>query len=117
MITNLISKFGAVCAGNNFFSFPHWYKYIRDPNNCSVVKIDNINDVWLIVAAVIEILLRVAGIVAVGFVIYGGFQYLTSQAEPDKVNKAKNTIINALVGLMIAILASAIINFIAGSIT
>jgi FtsH-binding integral membrane protein len=66
---------------------------------------------------VIEILLRVAGIFAVVFIMYGGFQYLTSQAEPDKVNKAKHTIINALVGLIIAILASVIINFIARSIT
>ena len=85
-------------------------------NNCSEIKIDNITDVWLIVAAVIEILLRVAGMFAVAFVIYGGFRYVTSQAEPDEVNKARQTIISALVSLAISILAAVTINFIAGSI-
>jgi ABC-type Fe3+ transport system permease subunit len=102
---------------SHFLTFPTWYEYIHDPGNCKAIQITGINDVWLIVAAVIEILLRVAGIFAVVFIMYGGFQYLTSQAEPDKVNKAKHTIINALVGLIIAILASVIINFIARSIT
>ena len=81
------------------------------------MKIDNISDVWLIVAAIIEILIRIAGIFAVAFVMYGGFRYITSQAEPDAVNKARQTIISALIGLAIAVLASVIINFIAGNIS
>lgn len=111
----LISQFAADSC-SKFLGFPTWYEYIHDAGSCSSIKIDNINDLWLIVAAIIEILLRVAGIAAVGFVIFGGFQYLTSQSEPDAVNKARKTIINALVGLTIAILAAAIINFVAGSI-
>jgi hypothetical protein len=80
---------------SHFLGFPTWYEYIRVPGgSCSEIQITNINDVWLIVAAVVEILLRVAGIFAVAFVMYGGFQYITSQAEPEKVNRAKNTIIN-----------------------
>jgi hypothetical protein len=110
----LITNFAVDCS--SFLGFPTWYKYIHDPNNCSVIQINGINDVWLIVAAIIEILLRIAGLFAVAFVMYGGFQYLTSQAEPDKTSKAKSTIINALIGLAIAVLASVIINFVAGSI-
>ncbi len=117
MITRLLQFAAANCSGGNFLSFPKWYKYISDPNDCSLVKLDSITDVWLIVAAVIEILLRIAGIFAVGFVLYGGFRYLTSQAEPDAVNKARQTIISALVGLAISILAAVVVNFIAGSIT
>jgi hypothetical protein len=72
--------------------------------------------VWLIVAAVIEIALRVAAIVAVVFVIYGGFSYVTSQGEPEATGRAKNTLVNALVGLAVSVMAAAIVAFIAKSI-
>jgi ABC-type Fe3+ transport system permease subunit len=116
MISYLLTRFAAADC-SNFLSFPVWYKYVHAAGDCSEIKIDNITDVWLIVAAVIEILLRVAGMFAVAFVLYGGFKYITSQAEPDAVNKARQTIINSLIGLAIAILASVTINFIAGSIS
>lgn len=114
-MTQFLTTFAAdKCS--RFLGFPTWYEYIHDPNNCSVIKIDSINDVWLIVAALIEIFLRVAALVAVGFVMYGSFKYITSQAEPDAVTKARQTIVNALIGLVIAILAAGVVNFIAGNI-
>jgi ABC-type Fe3+ transport system permease subunit len=114
-MTQLFTNFAAIKC-SHFLGFPTWYEYIHASDSCSNIQITGINDIWLIVAAAIEILLRVAGIFAVAFVIYGGFQYITSQAEPEKVTRAKHTIINALIGLLIAILASVIVNFIAGSI-
>lgn len=104
----------AVTGCSHFLGFPTWYEYLS--GTCANPKITNINDVWLIVAAIIEILLRVAGMAAVVFIMFGGFQYITSEAEPDTVNKARKTIINALVGLAIAIFAATIVNFTAGSI-
>lgn len=112
----LLTQFAAVKC-SHFLGFPTWYEYIRDANSCTKITIDNINDVWLIIAAIIEILLRVAGIAAVLFVMYGGFQYLTSEAEPETVNKARKTIINALIGLAISVFAAVLVNFIAGSIS
>ena len=114
----LLQQFGAACTGGNFLFFPPWYKYLGSSGagaNCSPV-IGNINDVWLIVAAIVEILLRVAALAAVVFIIWAGVEYLTSQAEPAKVAKARQMLIDALVGLVIALLATAIINFIAGSL-
>lgn len=116
MINRLYYFAAASCKDANFLNFPSWYKYIRDPSDCKSIRIDSLTDMWLIVAAVVEILLRVAGLMAVGFVMYGGFRYVTSQAEPDAVNKARQTIINALIGLVIAILAAVTVGFIAGSI-
>lgn len=115
MITQLSNFAADKCS--HFLGFPTWYEYVHDPNNCSVIKIDKLSDIWLIVAAVIEILLRIAALAAIGFIIAGGFQYVTSQGEPDKTNQARSTIINALVGLVIAIMAATIVNFIAGSIS
>lgn len=112
---------------SSFLGFPTWYEYLpgmqvlsnaSDPNSAVVCtpQLTSLNDVWLIAAAVIEILLRVAAIVAVGFVIYGGVQYITSQGEPDKTSRALQTIISAFVGLAISVLAAVTIGFIARSI-
>jgi uncharacterized membrane protein YuzA (DUF378 family) len=46
----------------------------------------------------------------------GGFKYLISQANPDKIESAKNTIINALVGLAIAIISSQTVSYVANTI-
>jgi hypothetical protein len=55
-------------------------------------------------------------LVAVGFVIYGGISFTSSRGEPDKTNRARTTIISALAGLAIAVLATILVSFIAGSV-
>ena len=70
----------------------------------------------LIGLAIADDLLRIAALVAVGYVIYGGTQYITSGGSPEGVKKAQNTIINALIGLVIAILAAAIVAFVGGQL-
>jgi Type IV secretion system pilin len=126
VLTNLISHpvFATSCEASSkvssFLSFPTWYKYLPsavDPNTglCSP-QLGSINDVWLIVAAVIEILLRVAALMAVGLIIYGGISLMLSQGDPQQTNNGRNTIISAVVGLIICIFASIIIAFIAGSL-
>ena len=101
---------------NNFFGFPVWYKYLEGAKNCNP-RLDSINDIWLIVLAVIEMLLRIAMLAAIAFVLIGGFKFITSRASPDKTNAAKNTIIDALVGLIIAISATAVVSYIGGRFT
>lgn len=54
----------------------------------------------------------IAGIVAVGMIIFAGIQYLTANGEPDKAKKAMNTIIFSVVGLIIVLAAFAITNFV-----
>jgi len=114
-MTHLPFFFAAQCAKTSaFLGFPYWYSYLQCQGTPPQPELTNINDIWAIVAAVIEILLRIAGIVAVFLVVYGGIQYITSQGEPDKTTKARSTIINALTGLVIAILAASLVSFVAG---
>ena len=54
----------------------------------------------------------VAGLVAVIFIIIGGINYMTSAGDPNKVKKAKDTILYAVIGLVICVLAFAIVNFV-----
>jgi hypothetical protein len=102
-----------------FLGFPTWYKYLdfeEGSADCNI-NFDVKKDVGKVLLAIFEIILRVAGLVAVGFVIYGGIQYVISQGEPDRIKGARTTIINAMIGLAIAISATAIVNLVAKSIT
>ena len=61
---------------------------------------------------IINGVLYIIGILAVVMVIFGGVQYTTSGGDQAKVTKAKNTILYGIIGLVIAILAYAIVNFV-----
>lgn len=102
-----------------FLDFPTWYKYL-DPkfeNGACELDFDIKEDIGKVALAVFEIILRIAALVAVGFVIYGGFQYLISQGEPDKIKGARTTIMNSIIGLVITISATALVNVVARGIT
>ena len=58
----------------------------------------------------------VIGMVAVVMIIIGGVNYATSQGDPAKATKAKNTIMYAVIGLVITLLAIAIVNFVLSSL-
>ncbi len=61
---------------------------------------------------IINVALGIIGFIAVAMIIVGGVQYTTSAGDAAKVTKAKNTILYGVVGLVIALLAFAIVNFI-----
>lgn len=116
----LLTRFAATCDSpkNSFFGLPTWYKYLPAETvqgQCSVA-ITNINQVWLIVAAIIELLLRLAAVAAVVMIVYGGVMFIMSEGQPDKTKKALATVINACVGLAIAVVSAAAITFVAGRI-
>lgn len=120
MFQKALTTFAAYCDPNkdagNFFNLPHWYQYLQgetDPiSGKCIPKLSDFNDIWAVGLAIIDILLVIGGLAAVAYVIYGGFQYIISQGEPDRTSAAKNTITNALVGLVIIMLAIAIVSYI-----
>jgi len=61
---------------------------------------------------IVNVLLFVLGAVAVIMIIIGGIRYTTSNGESAQITSAKNTILYAVVGLVVAILAYAIVNFV-----
>lgn len=64
------------------------------------------------VRVVISVILGVLGMVAVVMIVLGGVNYTTSQGDPGKVKKAKDTIMYGIIGLVVAMLAFAIVNFV-----
>jgi hypothetical protein len=65
-----------------------------------------------VVKKVISILSIVVGVTAVIFVIVGGFKFITSSGDASKAASARNTIIYAIVGLIVAILAQVIVSYV-----
>ena len=56
-----------------------------------------------------------AGLVAVGFIVYGAINYALTQGDPGKVKQAGQTIAFAVIGLAVILLAAAITNFVASA--
>ena len=56
------------------------------------------------------------GIISVVMLIYGGLRYIISGGDSKKVTDAKNTIMYAIIGLIIAILSYAIVNFVISAV-
>lgn len=109
------------------WGIPTWYKYLEgytDPATgaCSPLyqqdfDITKINSLAGIGLAAVEILLRLVAVTAIIWLVYGGFQYLISQGEPDRTKSAKDTIMNAIIGIFIATFASVIVVFVGRSLT
>lgn len=74
------------------------------------------SDIALMLAAVVDDLLQIAGLVALAFIIVGSIKFITSEGNPENAANARSTIINALAGLAIAIVGVVFINFIGTSI-
>lgn len=64
------------------------------------------------IAKFVNIFSVIVGIVAVIMVIIGGFKYITSGGDAGRVSSAKNTVIYAVVGLIIVALAQFIVQFV-----
>lgn len=62
----------------------------------------------------VNVVIGLIGVAAVVAIILGGIQYVTANGDAGKIATAKNTILYAVIGLVVAILAFAIVNFVVG---
>lgn len=116
-ISHFSSASNCSTSQSNVLGFPNWYRGLQcEDGGSGGVVFEELNDLWIIVANVLDISLRLAGIIAVLFLIIGGISYIMSQGEPANLQKAKTIIVNSIIGLVVAIMASTIVGFIAGSL-
>jgi hypothetical protein len=66
--------------------------------------------VWRIVLNISSDIALFVGYLAIFFIIFGGYKYIMSTGEPGKITQAKQILTNAVIGLVIAILATIIVN-------
>lgn len=115
---------------NRFLLFKPWFSGLVD-GKCNIVsptKVDTSSDsgnsvekttqkslqafIWTIALNLIEDLLIATGYACIGFIMYGGFKYMTSTGSPDGMTKAKQIIMNAVIGLVISLVAVGVVNLI-----
>lgn len=113
---------GAACE-DRVLGIPPWYRGLTNGGDCALKSPNDLNPdglskyIWRIVLNVIEMAIVIIAYIAVFFILYGGFLYLTGGALPAQLERAKKTITNAIVGLVIAMAAIGINNLIFGIIT
>lgn len=121
----------AACDNGTITFFPRWYDGLCDskgriisPNDVNVGGGDkaaatgNKLGAWVTIIAlnVVAMLLYAVGYVSLGFIIFGGFKYMTSGDNSSGTVAARKTILNAVIGLILSIMAVAIVNFVAGAV-
>ncbi len=97
------NKFGITSNCNSFLGFTPW------SCNVNIESTDTLKTgVWQIAANVLTDLTVAAAYLVLGYVIYGGYVYITSSGDPNKVAKGKKTLSQAFIGLAIVMSASII---------
>ena len=105
----------------SLLTFPAWYKGLLN-GDCEVKSPSSLGKdglrkfIMIIAFNILEILLQAVAYISVFLIIYGGFRFITDAGSPDSVVRARKTIINAVVGLIISIFSIGIVNLISGAI-
>lgn len=87
---------------------------LTDPDASPVNAEDQINT---IISQIINLFSLVVGVISVIMIIIGGLKYITSGGDSGNVTNAKNTILYAIIGLVIVALAQVIVRFVIERIT
>lgn len=101
---------GVVCPSN---APQNALKRVESMSECGM---EEGNTLMSTLQVIINVVIGVIGFIAVVVIIIGGVQYTTSAGASDKVKKAKDTIMYGIIGLVVALLAYAIVNFILSSV-
>lgn len=78
---------------------------------------DNVGQVENFMRSVIKVMASLAGLLAAGFFVVGGFVYITSTGHPERLDRAKHTLLYSGIGLAIVFAAFVISNIVVGLAT
>lgn len=85
---------------------------LKDAAGCSTTKtVDSVAN------SIIKIVIGIVGVIAVAVMIYGGFSFIMSHGDAARVQKGKYIILYGLVGLIVSIMAYAIVMFVSGALS
>lgn len=63
---------------------------------------------------VFNVVLALAGAVAVAFVVFGGIKYMLSQGEPNEIKQSRDTILYSIIGLVVVVVSFMLVNYVIG---
>ena len=94
------------CGGEGRFLLgviPSWDRGLGDCEDITIDQVFNENKLGILINNIITIAVTLSAVIAAVFVIVGGFKYTLAMGNADKTTGARKTIINALIGLVIAV--------------
>ncbi len=120
-LTSPTQPVSAAC-GDRVLGIPTWYRGLTTGPDCAIEmpsggSTELSGFIWKLVLNIVEMALVLVVYIAVGFILYGGFLFLTGGSNSGTVEKARKTILNAVIGLVIAMAAIALTNLIFGIIS
>lgn len=110
--------FAATSCSHSFFFFPNWWEYLPtqpSPPDCSIAFTFP-GDLLAVGLAVVDMLLRAAGLVAIISIIAAGVSYITAAGTVEKTASARRRIYNSLIGLAVVAIASGSVAFIGNTL-
>ncbi len=117
MATIPTASVSAADCGGNILTLKPWYDGLTD-DSCNIQSptSDTMSSfIWHIALNIVDDILQIAGYVAFGFVVFGGFLYMTSTGQPEKATRARKTITYGLIGVVVAMSAVLLVNVIAST--
>ena len=84
-------------------------------SECNVEKTEGEKSLMSNVNMLINVFASVMGFLAIGMIIYGGFMLLTAQGDPARIKRGKDVVLYSVIGLILVVLAYAIVNFVMNS--
>jgi TRAP-type C4-dicarboxylate transport system permease small subunit len=133
----IVAKFGAfffaadpVCTaaqkdalyGKHFFFFDPWWKYLNSHQDALGNCVPNVNlishpsNLWLIGLAILDMLLRLAGFLAVLSIMLAGLELVRTEGNTEKATNARQRLLNSVLGLAIAASATALVAFVGNTV-
>lgn len=123
-LTKIIPFIVASILGINFFitspvladdicSNPNVSQAVKNASGCGGGGGETLDSA---LSSILKAIILIMGLVAVVFIIVGGVNYITSGGDATKVKKARETILYAVIGLLICALAFAIVQFVISDI-
>ena len=106
--TTFTSSVSAASDCRYFLGMASWDCHVDTEDINNETKLTN--SIWLIATNVLSDLIIIAAYLVMGYVIYGGYQYIFASGDPGKVMKGKKTILHAFIGLAIVMSSFVIVN-------
>jgi hypothetical protein len=108
-------KLAATVCGTNSGALPNLYKGL-DCSVDNVPQFHGLSDIFIVIANVVQILIAISGSLAIITILVASIFYITATGDPARTKRAREIIQNTVTGLIVIILAYAIVGFAAAQL-
>jgi hypothetical protein len=110
MIVSQLLYIAGTCPGQNT-GLPNLYNNLCNPAT-GEVQLSSLSDIYILIGNIIQIVLAIAGALALIFILVSALYYVISTGDPGRIKRAKDILSQAITGLIIVLVSYAVIVFI-----